>query len=161
VTAPVQPGFGPVTNLRRRAGRPGTPSKFRSCERALIDWRSDGLPAGWARGVTEYVADSPPLARPYCPGCEPGADPLREILDVRWCDEHIPGRDGSDDERVNTAAVLSGTAEAGGEMNRRWCELVHRLAPGERATVASSRGVPKPARRVGQRGRRSAGAASD
>jgi hypothetical protein len=44
----------------------------------------------------------------YCPGCEPEADPTREILDVRWCESHSPVRGGLDDD------------------NRRWCELFHR-----------------------------------
>jgi hypothetical protein len=89
--------------------------------------------------MTEYPADSPVIARPYCPGCEPDADPMREVLDVRWCDEHVPDRDGSDDARIAAGAFLSGTAEAGGEVNRRWCDLVHRA------------GRDAPAGRPGQR----------
>jgi hypothetical protein len=94
----------------------------------------------------EYLADSPVIARPYCPGCEPGADPMREVLDVRWCDEHTPLREGSDDERVNSSAFLSGTAEAGGDANRRWCEFLHRDAespspadPGRRRRTGTTR----------------------
>jgi hypothetical protein len=56
---------------------------------------------------------------------------VREVLDVRWCDEHLPVREGSDDQRVDSSAFLSGTAEAGGDVNRRWCELFHRDAPVE------------------------------
>lgn len=87
--------------------------------------------------MTEYLADSPAVARPYCPGCEPGADPLREVLDVRWCDEHVPVREGTADQRVDSSAFLSGTAEAGGEVNRRWCELLHR--PTDRGDEANGR----------------------
>ncbi len=76
--------------------------------------------------VTEYIAETPALGRAFCPGCEPGADPTREILDVRWCDTHLPGRDGADDATVRSDAFLSGSAEAGGDANRLWCQLLHR-----------------------------------
>ena len=76
--------------------------------------------------MTDFLADAPIVARAYCPGCEPGADPTREILDVRWCDAHAPARDGSDDATVTSDAFLSGSAEAGGDANRLWCELLHR-----------------------------------
>jgi len=76
--------------------------------------------------VSEYIPDTPSVGRPYCPACEPDADPTLEILDVRWCESHLPGREGADDAIVSTAAYLSGTVEAGGDDNRRWCELFHR-----------------------------------
>jgi hypothetical protein len=91
--------------------------------------------------VTEFIADATCVARAYCPGCEPGADPTREILDVRWCDGHAPARDGSDDAVVTSEAFLSGSAEAGGEANRRWCELFHSAAR-ERRTPRSGRRLP-------------------
>jgi hypothetical protein len=69
--------------------------------------------------------DAAVVARSYCPGCEPDADPTREILDVRWCDAHLPSRDGSQDAVVTSDAFLSGSAEAGGDANRRWCEMFH------------------------------------
>ena len=59
------------------------------------------------------------------PGCEPDADPSLEILDVRWCESHSPARDGADDEVVTASAYLSGSAEAGGDDNRRWCDILH------------------------------------
>ncbi|PYN00691.1 MAG: hypothetical protein DME08_03185 [Candidatus Rokuibacteriota bacterium] len=79
--------------------------------------------------VTEFVAETPALGRSFCPGCEPDADPTLEILDVRWCDAHLPHRDGSDDGTVRSEAFLSGSAEAGGDANRLWCQLLHRDAP--------------------------------
>jgi hypothetical protein len=89
--------------------------------------------------VTEFIADATCVARAYCPGCEPGADPTREILDVRWCDGHAPARDGSDDAVVTSEAFLSGSAEAGGEANRRWCELFHSAARDRRTSRAGRR----------------------
>ena len=77
-------------------------------------------------GMTDYLADTPAVARLYCPGCEPDADPTGEILDVHWCELHSPVRGGADDGVVSAAACLSGSAEAGGDDNRRWCELFHR-----------------------------------
>lgn len=44
---------------------------------------------------------------------------------MRWCDAHSPGRDGTDDATVTSEAFLSGSAEAGGDANRRWCEMLH------------------------------------
>jgi hypothetical protein len=76
--------------------------------------------------VTDFPAEKPPLARAYCPGCEPAADPLREILDVHWCDSHAPCRAGPDDVLATARGTAYGSAEAGGEDNRRWCELIHR-----------------------------------
>lgn len=75
--------------------------------------------------MTDYLADTPSVARPYCPGCEPDADPALEILDLRWCTAHTPSGAGVDDAIVTAEAFLSGSAEAGGADNRRWCELLH------------------------------------
>ena len=71
--------------------------------------------------VTE-IEDTPILARPYCPGCEPEADTDHEILSLRWCDTHYPSWDGVGDEKATTSAYLCGTTEAGGDANRQWCE---------------------------------------
>ena len=91
--------------------------------------------------VTDYLPDTPCVARAYCPGCEPDADPSDEILYVRWCESHSPARDGADDEVVIASAYISGSAEAGGDDNRRWCDILHsrllshdcRIARDERA----------------------------
>jgi hypothetical protein len=76
--------------------------------------------------MSDHIPDTPSAARMYCPGCEPEADPTHEILDVRWCESHSPVRGGLDDDAVGAAAYLSGSSEAGGDDNRRWCELFHR-----------------------------------
>ncbi len=61
-----------------------------------------------------------------CPGCMPDVDFTRMAdLTPEWCHEHRPSAEGSDDRRVTSAGV-SGFAEAGGEDNRRWCDLLHR-----------------------------------
>jgi hypothetical protein len=70
--------------------------------------------------------ETPVLARSYCPGCEPEADPCREILDVHWCEGHAPQSSGVDDSRIVVELTVSGSAEAGGEANRRWCDVLHR-----------------------------------
>lgn len=75
------------------------------------------------------IADTPTVARMYCPGCEPAADPTREVLDVRWCAAHTPTARGADDDTVTASTWISGSNEAGGEDNRRWCELFHRRRP--------------------------------
>jgi len=78
--------------------------------------------------MSEYVGDTPMLGRRVCPACEPDADPSREILDVMWCEPHTPGRAGLDDALAPVWAYPSGGAEAGGEDNRRYCDLFHRGA---------------------------------
>ncbi len=74
----------------------------------------------------DFLSDTPTVARSYCPGCEPDADPSRQVLDVHWCDAHTPVRDGLDDAAVTSDTYLPGNAEAGGEGNKRWCDLLHR-----------------------------------
>src|SRR4029450_7334288 len=76
--------------------------------------------------MTEYTPDTPLVARLYCPGCEPAPDPTAEVLAVLWCQSHLPIRGGLDDAVVSASAYLSGSSEAGGEDNRRWCEIFHR-----------------------------------
>jgi hypothetical protein len=80
--------------------------------------------------VTDIPPEKPPVARSYCPGCEPFADAIQEVLDVQWCDDHLPIREGADDALVTSSGTLFGSAEAGGDGNRAWCELLHR-APRE------------------------------
>ncbi len=53
-------------------------------------------------------------------------DPTLEILDVRWCDAHALQHGGADDSLVSATAYLLGSVEAGGDDNRRWCEILHR-----------------------------------
>ena len=67
-----------------------------------------------------------PDPRPYCPECEPEADCQLEMLEVTWCGDHIPRRDGLDDAGVDTTNYVSGTGESGGVDNRAWCALIHR-----------------------------------
>jgi hypothetical protein len=100
--------------------------------------------------MTDFLPDTPAVARPYCPDCEPDTDPCREILDVRWCAAHTPVWNGAEDGAVRAEAFLSGSTEAGGDDNRRWCELVHGpravtptvRANGHRKTRHASRELP-------------------
>jgi len=89
--------------------------------------------------LTEPVRDTPSVARPYCPACEPDTDPGLEILDVRWCSAHTPASGGVDDEVVAMESYPAGSGEAGGEDNRRWCALFHRQA---RPTTVTRRMAP-------------------
>lgn len=61
-----------------------------------------------------------------CLGCEPDALTTSEIVEIRPCVNHQDVRDGLDDAGVSAQAYLSGSADAGGDDNRRWCELLHR-----------------------------------
>ena len=91
--------------------------------------------------MTDFIEPrSSVVVRPYCPGCEPETDPMRELLELRWCPTHTPAWDGTDDVLVVASARPGGSAEAGGEDNRRWCELIHReLSP---ARVVNHRPAP-------------------
>lgn len=91
--------------------------------------------------MTEYVRDSPSIARRYCPGCEPNTDPESELLDVLYCTEHTPVRSGvaDDDASVNLESYPSGSGEAGGEDNRRWCNLFHRGTRDVNAPISNRR----------------------
>lgn len=75
-----------------------------------------------------FIPETPSVARMYCPGCEPTADPCAEVLDVRWCATHGPVPRGAEDDAVVVQSWMSGSTEAGGEDNRRFCELFHRGA---------------------------------
>ena len=85
--------------------------------------------------MSEYLVASPVVARSWCPGCEPLADPIAEILDVRYCDDHTPGRGGSADADVPAELAVPASSEAGGETNRVWCDLLHREIPRRRAAA--------------------------
>lgn len=74
----------------------------------------------------DSLSDTAYIARAYCPKCEPNTDPTEEILETRWCESHCPTRDGISDADVLAAAYLSGSAEAGGEDNKKWCDILHR-----------------------------------
>jgi hypothetical protein len=120
-----------------RARLPGNPAEFWSTadgrripgdaqprvSKAVSD-AARALPFGF--GMSDYIPHTPAMARFYCPGCEPDADPIGEILDVRWCESHSPLREGLDDALVGAEASVAGGSEAGGEDNRRWCEIFHR-----------------------------------
>lgn len=71
----------------------------------------------------DALADTPDLSRPYCPTCEPDADPLREILRVRWCWDHPQVVTGADDAAVGPFTVV-GSTEFSAEANRRICALL-------------------------------------
>jgi hypothetical protein len=101
------------------------------------------LGSAQAPDVTDFPTEKPPVVRAYCPGCEPGADPCREILDVHWCDAHVPCRAGPDDVLATARGTAYGGAEAGGDDNRRWCALIHREA--SRGPDARARGDPQAA----------------
>jgi hypothetical protein len=58
-----------------------------------------------------------------CPGCEGWRDPATYV--AQFCAYHEPERGGLDDALVQDVRP-TGYTEAGGEDNRRWCQLLHR-----------------------------------
>jgi hypothetical protein len=74
--------------------------------------------------VSDHVPDSPTVTESWCPTCAPDRDPLRELLEERWCGLHAPSLDGALDKVVRAdLGYLSGSAEA--EAND--CQRIQRL----------------------------------
>lgn len=76
--------------------------------------------------MTEEISETPRMAVPWCPTCEPDRDSILEMLETSYCGIHTPQRDGVADAKVIINSDLTGTAEAGGVDNRIFCELIHR-----------------------------------
>jgi hypothetical protein len=99
------------------------------------------------RDVTDFIEPrSSIVVRPYCPSCEPDTDPTRDLVELRWCPAHAPAWGGSDDLLVTANALPGGSGEAGGEDNRRWCELIHGARTATRLEThrAGHGAAPKP-----------------
>ena len=112
----------------------GDDAAFNFCKErwpVILIWERHGDADSRHKLVTEYLPDTPCVARAYYPGCEPDADPCQEILEVRWCESHSPVRDAADDEVVTASAYLSGKRRGG---RRRQPALVRHPA---RPPVAS------------------------
>jgi hypothetical protein len=45
----------------------------------------------------------------------------------------MPMWGGTDDAVATVGVALSGSAEAGGDANRRWCDVIHREVPQAKA----------------------------
>jgi hypothetical protein len=68
---------------------------------------------------------------------------LLEILDVSWCEVHAPARAGVDDDLAIILGAGVGSAEAGGEDNRRWCEMIHRTGTRTARSSRRKRALPE------------------
>ena len=77
---------------------------------------------------TEYIlskAHDP--TRPWCPECDPSVDPLTELVVVCYCSEHCPPVAGTSDRLSDPSYLpLIGNSDAGGALNKAWCDFVHR-----------------------------------
>lgn len=75
------------------------------------------------------LAETPRATRCYCPGCDPSADPIRELIEINWCTDHRPDANGIDDRLVATGGrYLLGASEVHGDDCRAYAELLHRKA---------------------------------
>ena len=73
------------------------------------------------------LSDTPNMAESFCPRCSPERDEVREILIIRWCDDHKPYEGGLDDERAHVSKnVLNTAGEAESEDCRAYADLIHR-----------------------------------
>ena len=107
---------------------PGSEFRTGGCHRSTLS-RKSRRPPPWCLALSDVPPETPRIARAYCPACEPDADTLLEILETQWCALHMPLREGVDDARVMSDAMLTGSAEAGGDENRRWCDVIHGDSP--------------------------------
>jgi len=71
------------------------------------------------------IEETPNVTRAYCPACEPEADPIKELLEVTYCNlqGHRPAFNGDADTPVEW---IGSAGEAGGEPNRLLCNALHR-----------------------------------
>src|SRR5229473_3254555 len=77
---------------------PGSAVRTGGCDRSTLARKSCRFPPWWP-ALSDIPAETPRIARAYCPACEPDADTLLEILEVQWCAIHMPLREGLDDAR--------------------------------------------------------------
>lgn len=70
--------------------------------------------------------ETPFVPRRYCPGCEPELDPTVTAVTVYWCTSHEPTQVGEMDRFVRQDQYLTGSGEAEGLDNRKWCDFFHR-----------------------------------
>lgn len=78
--------------------------------------------------MTDELPETSPVGRGYCPGCEPDADPITEVLNLAPCYQHQrEAPTGLDDEQVppSTEPVL-GVGDADGKDCRHFAELLRR-----------------------------------
>src|SRR5258705_2845020 len=102
---------------------PGSAVRTGGWDRWTLGRKSCCFPRWWP-ALSDIPAETPRIARAYCPACEPDADTLLEILEVQWCAIHMPLREGLDDARVMSDAMLTGSAEAGGDENRPLWDVI-------------------------------------
>lgn len=77
--------------------------------------------------MSEYLDETPYMARRVCPGCEPEADPVREILEVSRCMFHQAPTAGLDDASVPAGFLGSGnTGDSDGADCRAAAEALRR-----------------------------------
>lgn len=73
---------------------------------------------------SRYLPDSPIVTRRVCPGCDPDAADLTQLIELWPCPSHVVSANGEDDAKLTDDLPLSGTAECEGETNRAWCALL-------------------------------------
>ena len=75
--------------------------------------------------MSDFVLETGVVIPAACPTCEPDRD--ARTYQVRCCTEHEPpAAAGADDALVSVTGDLSGSGDAGGDDNRRFCALLHR-----------------------------------
>lgn len=96
--------------------------------RVPIQWGYDRGASGWSQGgeVVMMEHQGPVEPRMVCRDCEPDTDPIKELVIFWPCETHWVDPVGSEDATVFHGESPSGSAEAGGESNRAWCEFFHR-----------------------------------
>ncbi len=71
----------------------------------------------------------------WCPLCEPGVDPLTELVVVRWCPSHQTALGGTDDivlrDKLARKSMPTCDEETDAATQRAWAEFLHQNAKGQ------------------------------
>ncbi len=74
--------------------------------------------------MSDSLPDTPLEVELKCPGCIEDFDP--RLNEAWWCEAHRPSVFGESDRLVSSSQYLSGSGEAEGGSNKRWCDFFHR-----------------------------------
>lgn len=74
--------------------------------------------------MSNDIQETPIAVPSLCPTCNPDTD--TRTYSPHYCAEHAMSSQGTHDRLVDQSQYLSGSGEAYGEDNRRWCDFFHR-----------------------------------
>jgi hypothetical protein len=79
---------------------------------------------GWFNGEWYEDGSTTLDVKDWCPTCDP--DGIPEPYTLKPCGLHTPSVEGSADSKAGTGFWMSGSVDADGLANAKWCRLLHR-----------------------------------